>query len=200
MELQHRLIIHSALLGSFFLSLFGFLIVPAKARPPAVLSGAFVEQADFSGLGLEPFQAQHAAGCQISPQFPPEIQRWCVLITRHADRYGLSPDLIASVMLQESAGDPLAYSRSGAVGLMQVMPRDGLAAGFQCINGPCFSSRPSIKQLQDPDYNVAYGTELLAGLIERNGSVLAGLHAYGPMDVGYSYANKVLRIQQNLAP
>jgi len=44
--------------------------------------------------------------------------------------------LIAAVILQESGGDPSAYSSSGAVGLMQVMPRDGIAAEFMCVNGP----------------------------------------------------------------
>ena len=97
-------------------------------------------------------------------------------------------------MLMESGGNPLAYSRSGAVGLMQVMPRDGIAASFQCVNGPCFASRPTIAELQDPEFNVEYGTRMLAGLFARLGSLREALHAYGPMDVGYTYADRILAV------
>jgi soluble lytic murein transglycosylase-like protein len=120
--------------------------------------------------------------------------QWCKLITAKAEQTGLDPDLIAALIWQESGGDPLAYSKSGAVGLMQVMPRDGLAANFTCANGPCFASRPSTEELQDPEYNLHYGTGMLAGLVKRLGSLREALKAYGPMDVGYYYADKVLAI------
>ena len=100
-------------------------------------------------------------------------------------------------MLQESGGDAMAYSSSGAVGLMQVMPRDGIAASFECINGPCFASRPTIEELQNPEYNVEYGTRMLAGLVNKLGSPREALTAYGPMDAGYSYADRVLAIYEN---
>jgi len=129
--------------------------------------------------------------CAVSSRFPPVILQWCELITRYADKRGLPPDLVAALIWQESGGDPLAYSRSGAVGLMQVMPRDGLAASFTCINGPCFGSRPTTQELQDPEYNIAYGTKLLAGLLGRHGDLREALKFYGPKDVGYYYADKV---------
>lgn len=132
--------------------------------------------------------------CSIPSSFPESILQWCQPIERYAAYYGLEPRLIASVMLQESGGDPQAYSKSGAVGLMQVMPRDGLAADFNCINGPCFSSRPSMEELFDPHFNIDYGTGLLSGLISRYGDVREGLRAYGPMDRGYYYADLVLEI------
>jgi soluble lytic murein transglycosylase-like protein len=109
----------------------------------------------------------------------------------------LPPDLVAAVILQESGGDASAYSTSGAVGLMQVMPRDGLAAEFTCINGPCFASRPTVEELQEPGYNVEYGTKMLAGLITKLGSLRDALKAYGPMDMDYSYADRVLAIYEN---
>lgn len=132
--------------------------------------------------------------CRVSNLFPEGILQWCDLITRYADQHELEPDLIASVMLQESGGQPQAYSHSGAVGLMQVMPRDGIAQKFMCKNGPCFSSRPTISELEDPEFNIAYGTRMLSGLNSRFGSIRDALKSYGPMDVGYSYADKVLAI------
>ena len=116
------------------------------------------------------------------------------MIENAAQANNLDPNLIAAVMQVESAGNQNAYSSSGAVGLMQVMPRDGLAASFQCVNGPCFADRPSSDQLFDPQFNVQYGSALLAGYIQANFTVRDGLFAYGPMDVGYSYADHVLAI------
>jgi hypothetical protein len=132
--------------------------------------------------------------CQVSPGFPESILGWCELITQYAAQNNVDPNLIAAVILQESGGQHLAYSHSGAVGLMQVMPQDGIAEKFMCKNGPCFSSRPTINELQDPEFNIAYGTRMLAGLNNRFGSIRDALKSYGPMDVGYSYADKVLAI------
>jgi len=132
--------------------------------------------------------------CRISHKYPEDILQWCEVITVKAEQTGLAPDLIAALIWQESGGNPLAYSKSGAVGLMQVMPRDGLAAHFTCANGPCFASRPTIAELQDPEFNVDYGTGMLAGLVKRSGSLREALKAYGPMDVGYYYADKVIGI------
>ena len=134
--------------------------------------------------------------CRISVRYPEKIKRWCKLITFYSDKYGLEPDLVAALIWQESGGKPKAYSKSGAVGLMQVMPRDGLAASFMCKNGPCFTNRPTIEELQDPEFNIKYGTRMLARLIKKNGGLREGLKAYGPMDVGYYYANKVLGIYE----
>ncbi len=135
--------------------------------------------------------------CGISLQFPDSIRQWCSLIQTYSQKYSIDAQLIASVMLQESGGDPNAYSVSGAVGLMQVMPRDGLAADFQCSGRPCFASRPSMSDLYDPEYNISYGARMLAGLIEKLGSVRDALKAYGPANVGYYYADKVLAIVSN---
>jgi len=138
--------------------------------------------------------------CAISARYPQAIQKWCAQITHHAHQDGLDPNLVAAVMLLESGGDPLAYSRSGAVGLLQVMPRDGLAANFQCPNGPCFAGRPSIQELQDPEFNLAYGTRMLADLQDQTGSWRDALMAYGPMDVGYTYADTVLSFMERYNP
>ena len=140
--------------------------------------------------------AANAGDCRVSGKYPPEIMRWCGLITRYADKFGLDPDLVAALIWQESGGKPLAYSKSGAVGLMQVMPRDGKAASFRCKNGPCFANRPTIKELQNPEYNVKYGTRMLARLKAKHGGLREALKAYGPMNVGYYYADKVIGIYQ----
>ena len=135
---------------------------------------------------------QPVTGCSISLSYPDSIQQWCSLITQYSAENGVDPNLVSAVMLNESAGQPDAYSRSGAVGLMQVMPRDGKASTFVCKNGPCFATRPSMQELFDPAFNVSYGTRMLSELIQHYGDVREALKAYGPKDVGYYYADLVL--------
>ncbi len=141
--------------------------------------------------------ATAAQDCSLNQSYPAGILQWCQIIERYARDNGLDPNLVSAVMLQESAGQPEAYSKSGAVGLMQVMPRDGKAASFMCKNGPCFTDRPTMDELFDPEYNVAYATRMLADLIARHGDVRDALRAYGPMDVGYYYADLVLGIMNS---
>ena len=134
--------------------------------------------------------------CRVSRRFPDEVRQWCGWITHFSEQHDLSPDLIAGLVWYESGGKARAYSRSGAVGLMQVMPRDGLAAEFMCANGPCFASRPTRAELEDPQYNLEYGTRMLAGLWKRHQDLRQALKSYGPAGVGYSYADKILAIYE----
>lgn len=58
----------------------------------------------------------------LSPIFTREVQHWGWDILRWANASSLDPNLVATVMQIESCGDPHALSRSGAMGLFQVMP------------------------------------------------------------------------------
>jgi len=131
---------------------------------------------------------------QLGDKYPQSIQKWKDEIEYSADKYRLDPNLIGAVMLQESGGQPSAISKSGAVGLMQIMPRDGIASNFFCGDNPCFMNRPSTDELLDPIYNIEFGSQLLSDLIKIFGSTRNALKAYGPMDAGYYYADIVLSI------
>jgi soluble lytic murein transglycosylase-like protein len=137
---------------------------PAEARPGALASS-----------GEAPKAGQD---CAVSGPFPPAVRQWCGLITYYAGQRGLHPDLVAALIWQESGGKSLAYSKNGAVGLMQIMPRDGISATFTCANGPCFADRPSTSELQDPEFNIKYGTRMLAGLVSRHGNLRDALKSY----------------------
>ena len=58
----------------------------------------------------------------ISSVFTAEVQSWEENILGWAEAVGLDPNMAATVMQIESCGDPQALSRSGAMGLFQVMP------------------------------------------------------------------------------
>ena len=164
-------------------------ITPASAATPAPAP----EQAVFQA---QPVQVS-AAGCGLPASYPSAVLQWCALIERYALQNNLDPRLVAALITQESQGQPGAFSHSGAVGLMQVMPSDGPSANFMCIAGPCFADRPSTQQLLDPEYNISFGTQFLASLIQQQGSVREALRAYGPADMGYQYADLVLGIFQS---
>jgi len=166
---------------------------------PGVLFGSLV-LIFLTGLISQPTASvaasspQTSGDCTLKPSYPDAVRQWCSIIQRHASEQSLDPNLIAAVILEESGGNPQAYSKSGAVGLMQVMPNDGIAAGFVCDGRPCFTNRPSTTQLFDPEFNIDYGTRLLSALIQRNDSLRDALKAYGPIDVGYAYADAVISI------
>ena len=135
--------------------------------------------------------------CSLPLSYPELVLQWCEVIENSARKFNIDQRLIAAVILQESGGQPEAYSASGAVGLMQIMPSDGIAANFQCINGPCFSSRPTINELYNPEFNIEFGSKMLINLIETHGNWRDALKYYGPMDVGYYYADIILNIYEN---
>ena len=208
MNIGPGLVIRGTVLGVLVLIGFSLLVTSGLSVPqvayaeelptpqPTVEAAVEMEQPDlFAETNLD-FEGE----CLVSGNFPQAVTQWCEIITKYALMYHLPPDLIAAVILQESGGDPEAYSHSGAVGLMQVMPKDGISASFMCQNGPCFANRPTIAELRDPDFNIKYGTRLLAGLVNRTGSFREALKAYGPMDVGYTYADKVLSLYQRYSP
>ena len=201
-----KLVFQGVLIGSLFVCLVGYyltgqMVMPTRAeeifnssQTPEVLPES--QPTKIPEVLSVSVIANETVECQVSNLFPKKVRRWCSLITSAALKHDLPPDLIASVIWIESGGNPLAYSHSGAVGLMQVMPRDGLASQFQCINGPCFANRPTIEELQDPQFNINYGSKMLSSLVKKYGNYRDALKAYGPMNMGYSYADKVLSIYQ----
>jgi hypothetical protein len=61
-------------------------------------------------------------GHVLSPCFTKEVLFWEKEILDWANTYQLDPNLVAVVMQIESCGNPNVLSRSGAIGLFQVMP------------------------------------------------------------------------------
>ena len=123
---------------------------------------------------------QTSGVCSENSKISSAVKQYCGWIEEYANRHGIDPLLIAAVITQESSGNPSAYSKSGAVGLMQVMPRDGIAASFvNDVGVPYFADRPSIAELKDPEFNIKYGCKMLAGLGVVDNPRQA-LYHYGP--------------------
>lgn len=206
MNRVRQFIFPGAILGSFILASFGYSVMAGAPSLAVTTNASETTSPDMEPAGSNNGEnmddqktslvtkSEDKNNCNINPSYPDNIRQWCTQIMRHSEKNDLDPNLVAALIWQESGGNPTAYSKSGAVGLMQVMPRDGIAASFQCINGPCFANRPSISELQKPNFNIKYGAAMLAGLLNKYGNMREALKYYGPMNVGYYYADKVLGI------
>jgi soluble lytic murein transglycosylase-like protein len=87
------------------------------------------------------------------------------LILEAAAVHDVDPQLIRSVMQTESAFNPFAVSRAGALGLMQLMPE--LAAEFD------------VADPFDPRENIMAGTEYLRRLLDQyRGNITLTLASY----------------------
>ena len=96
-------------------------------------------------------------------RLPEGAAEWVPTIERAAAEAGLDPRLLAAMVWQESRFDPDAVSRSGAIGLSQLMPATADGLGVDA---------------HDPVQNLEGGARYLAWTIEEFGSVELGLAAY----------------------
>jgi soluble lytic murein transglycosylase len=99
--------------------------------------------------------------------------RYEQIVRGHAQNYNLDPALLAAVIYQESKFKADARSKSGAVGLMQLLP--DTAKGIALHTG---GSRFRVEDLYDPEINVRYGAWYLRHLIEKYANEETALAAY----------------------
>ncbi len=95
------------------------------------------------------------------------------IIRGHARNYDLDPALLAAVVYQESKFHADARSRSGAIGLMQLLP--STAQGIATHTG---GTRFRVGDLYDPELNVRYGSWYLRHLLDKYGDERTALAAY----------------------
>jgi len=104
----------------------------------------------------------------LSPYWTNAVHQWESIIVEYSLMRGYDPDLIAAVIWKESLGRANARGPGGSVGLMQVMPKE---AGF--------SWRPTARELEQPWFNVFWGTRTLSNVINQaNGDLYNALAAY----------------------
>ncbi len=94
---------------------------------------------------------------------PEQGRGWAAAIEKAAGDAGIDPRLLAAVVWQESRFEPDAISRSGAIGLAQLMPATAEGLGVDP---------------HDPIQNLDGGARYLAWTIREFGSLDLGLAAY----------------------
>ncbi len=87
------------------------------------------------------------------------------LIHEEASRHSINPELIKTIISVESAWNPYAVSKKGAMGLMQIMPET--------------ASELNLRDPFDPEENIRAGIRYLKYLLDRfNGDLILAIAAY----------------------
>ena len=136
------------------------------SQPAKLLLAALLLGLTWVSPAVQPAAADTTSA--LSPYWGQTIARWEDLIAHYAGQRGLDPDLVAAIIFEESHGLPSRISVVGAVGLMQIMPRE---TGF--------SWRPTAAELLDPGVNVYWGTRTVAQVVQQaEGNLSRALAAY----------------------
>ena len=99
--------------------------------------------------------------------------RYEQIVRGHARHYDLDAALLAAVIYQESKFKADAHSKSGAIGLMQLLPTT--AEGIALHTG---GSGFRVDDLYDPEINIRYGAWYLHHLMQKYGDEQTALAAY----------------------
>jgi soluble lytic murein transglycosylase-like protein len=102
---------------------------------------------------------------EVAPDPAKPAKSTSQIVSEASAKHGVDSDFIRSVIKQESAGNANAVSRTGARGLMQLMPGTALQLG--------------VNDSFSPEQNVHGGAQYLRELLERyNGDAIKALAAY----------------------
>ncbi len=100
----------------------------------------------------------------LASLFTPEVQHWRDQIIAWSERYGIDPNLIATIIQIESCGLADAVSSAGAQGLFQVMPSN---------------FAPTITDQTEPEANAGTGLGVLKDCLRwANGDMSDALACY----------------------
>ena len=107
------------------------------------------------------------------------IQRYAPIIDTASRAYGVDKNLVHAVISAESAYNPAALSKAGAVGLMQLMPDT--------------ARRYGVKNIFDPSENIHGGVRYLRDLLMMfNGNIELAVAAYNAGENAViKYGNKI---------
>ena len=121
---------------------------------------------------------------RLAPTVPDPDQRMVLLRMIHSEatRAQVSPQLVLALIEVESRFDPYAVSRSGAVGLMQIMPFWLKLIGRE---------HDSLVHAQT---NLRMGCTILKYYLDRSkGDIREALQRYNGAMVGIDYSDRVLK-------
>jgi len=121
------------------------------------------------------------------------------LIEKYAEETGFSPALLFGLIRTESAFQSSVVSRSGAVGLTQLMPETAkeMAGRIRRAGGPDYAAGENGLNLNDPEQNIHIGAHYLNYLNVRFEDILLSLLAYNG---GMTRVRRLLRAAKTMPP
>lgn len=118
-----------------------------------------------SVAGAPTVTTRAAEGSLSISWLPPAVDRLKPALAEAARQHGVSPELLAIVVLIESRGNPAAHSPIGAIGLMQLMPSTAAHIAAERHLDDYSEAR-----LWEPAYNLDFGAWYLAEQLGAFGS------------------------------
>ena len=114
------------------------------------------------------------------------IQEYVNIVIRETTKYNIDPLLVLAMIETESGFNSRAYNQSGAMGLMQVIPRyhpDLITQEHQ--------------SLYDPNMGINVGVAVLVKFIEKhNGNFVKAINNYGGDSSGNYYKTIYRHLQE----
>ncbi|HEY8424207.1 MAG TPA: lytic transglycosylase domain-containing protein [Clostridia bacterium] len=111
-----------------------------------------------------------AANFYVAFSYPLKYQDY---VGKYSNEFGVDKAMIYSIMRAESSFDPKAVSRSGAIGLMQLMPSTALMLAYE-LGIQDFTT----EMLFDPEINIRLGTCYYGKMLKKFENYETALAAY----------------------
>ena len=179
-----------------FTNTFNTDAVPSVAYHASKIPANLVDQQAIDSQVLKTESEREAVAKYLSNKYKIAMSASREFVAKAAtvsQEVGLDPTLILAVAAVESSFNPLAESKKGAQGLMQVMTRVHLDK-YQLFGGH--------EAALDPDANLRVGAWILREYIAKGGSLEAGLRLYVGASSSWindgGYGDKVLAERQRL--
>jgi Transglycosylase SLT domain len=147
----------------------GEMVIPGADSPetmdfvqaePDPISRALSVLPSRLNLSARPVQMDPVSEHEETPELPFDH-----IIREVAERYDVEPSLVRAIIMAESSYNPMAVSRKGAIGLMQLMPRTAKALG--------------VEDSFDPELNIDAGVRYFRQLLDQfDGDIKLAIAAY----------------------
>lgn len=142
----------------------GILTTPDVGAPKPIKVSAPTVASIKEDMRIEKLAKRYAQATAVASKafHTDRCRNLAELVGRSAVDFGVSPKLVAGVIVVESSCNPNAVSNRKSVGVMQL----------NCAVWKC-----SMQDMKRPELNIALGVKVLAGYVHRYG-VVEGLHHY----------------------